>query len=226
MSGVRQLINKPPKSTEAINQDTWLIELLDTTLGHYNAKNNKGKFYPSSLGSVCNRFLYFSYNGLMPNQYIEPTLQRIFDCGDALGTRFEKYFERMGVLLGVEVPVKCENPVISGRIDFVIKHTEYPQALVELKSINSRGFKALLDKPKPDHVVQIQIYLNLYNVDHGIVLYENKNDQQVKAFVVKRDEEAWKKIQDRCFTIMNMSEPPDKCTGPKYCPCRGVECPN
>ncbi|RUM82852.1 MAG: hypothetical protein DSZ18_04070, partial [Candidatus Thioglobus sp.] len=85
-----------------------------------------------------------------------------------------------------ESPVKCADPVISGRMDYVIKHKEYSKAVVELKSINTRGFKALLDKPKPDHLIQLQIYLHLSKIEHGMVLYENKNDQQVKAFVVKK----------------------------------------
>ena len=222
MSGVRQLIKKKPKPTVAINQDEWLLSEIDSFLGHTSHRTNKGVFYPSSLGNPCDRFLYMAYNGLLPSQEIEPTLQRIFDCGDYLGYRFEKYFEKMGVLLSTESSVKCTMPNISGRIDFIIKHRDFAQAVIELKSINSRGFKALLDRPKPEHFIQIRIYLNLSNIEHGIVLYENKNDQQVKAFVVKRDEKVWTKLQERCFKVMNMESMPLKCTGLKYCPCKGA----
>ena len=222
MSGVRQLIKKKPKPTVAINQDEWLLSELDSTLRHTSRRTNKGVFYPSSLGNPCDRFLYLAYHGMLPSQEIESTLQRIFDCGDYLGHRFEKYFEKMGVLLATESVVKCAMPNISGRIDFIIKHKDFPQAVIELKSINSRGVKALLDRPKPEHFIQIQIYLNLSNIDHGILLYENKNDQQVKAFVVKRDENVWTKLQERCYNVMNMEAMPLKCTGLKYCPCKGV----
>lgn len=222
MSGVRQLAVKKPKSTVAINQDEWLISEIDSFLGHTSHRTNKEVFYPSSLGNTCDRFLYLAYNGMLPSQEIEPTLQRIFDCGDYLGYRFEKYFEKMGVLISTESSVKCSSPNISGRIDFIIKHKDYAQAVIELKSINSRGFKALLDRPKPEHFIQIQIYLNLTKIDHGIVLYENKNDQQIKAFVVKRDEAVWTKLQERCFNIMNMTSVPLRCTGLKYCPCKGA----
>ena len=208
MSGVRQLIKKKPKPTVAINQDEWLLSEIDSFLGHTSHRTNIGVFYPSSLGNPCDRFLYMAYNGLLPSQEIEPTLQRIFDCGDYLGYRFEKYFEKMGVLLSTESSVKCTMPNISGRIDFIIKHRDFAQAVIELKSINSRGFKALLDRPKPEHFIQIQIYLNLSNIEHGIVLYENKNDQQVKAFVVKRDENVWTKLQERRFKEMNMESMP------------------
>ena len=222
MSGVRQIIKKPTKLTQAINQDEWMLATLSDHLGHTNTRVNTGVFYPSNLGNPCNRMLYLAYNGLLPHQFIEPTLQRIFDCGDSLGLRYEKYFEQMGLLISAESPVKCADPVISGRMDYVIKHKEHGKAVVELKSINTRGFKALLDKPKPDHIIQLQIYLHLSKIEHGIVLYEDKNDQQVKAFVVNYDEKVWTQIQERCYTIMNMTNVPLKCTGLKYCQCRGV----
>ena len=222
MSGVRQLIKKKPKLTVATNQDEWMLSALSDHLGHTTTRTNTGVFYPSNLGNPCNRMLYLAYNGLLPSQFIEPHVQRIFDCGDSLGLRFEKYFEQMGILLATESSVKCEDPVISGRMDYVIKHQEHGKAVVELKSINTRGFKALLDKPKPDHFIQLQIYLHLSKIEHGMVLYEDKNDQQVKAFASTYDEKVWTQIQERCYTIMNMTQVPNKCTGLRYCQCRGV----
>jgi len=222
MSGVRQIIKKPAKLTQAINQDEWLLASLSEHLGHTNTRVNTGVFYPSNLGNPCDRMLYLAYNGLLGHQFIEPILQRIFDCGDALGHRYEKYFNDMSILLGAERVVRCEDPVISGRMDFVIKHKEHELSVIELKSINDRGFKALLDKPKADHLIQLQIYLHLSKIEHGSVLYENKNNQEVKAFAVKYDEKVWTQIQERCYTIMNMTDVPLKCTGLKYCQCRGV----
>ena len=223
MPGVRQLRHVTPKPTTAINQDEWLLKSIDTHLEKTTRRTNVGVFYPSSLGNPCDRFLYLAYNGDLPEQTISPELQRIFDCGDALGYRFEKYFEKMGILISTESQVKCEDTKMSGRIDFIIKHEGIQdRAVIELKSINSRGFKALLDRPKPEHVIQTQIYLHLSNIKHGIVLYENKNDQHTKAFVVNYDENVWNKLVERCHKIMAMREIPARCTGPKYCQCRGV----
>ena len=165
----------------------------------------KGGFYPSSLGNLCDRFLYNSYNGLIVEQVIDPITRRIFDCGDYLGYRYEKYFEKMGILLGTETPVRCDLPPISGRLDFLIKHEKTGTALIELKSINQRGFLALKG-PKDDHYIQIQIYLNLTNNLNGIVLYENKNDQSIKAFAVEKNEATWEMIRDRCLNIMALTD--------------------
>jgi hypothetical protein len=152
-------------------------------------------------------------------QIINSNTRRIFDCGDYLGYRYEKYFEKMGILLGTEIAVKSNDPPISGRLDFLIKHNQTNAAIVELKSINQRGFKTLV-KPKDDHYQQIQLYLNLYNQEHGIVLYECKDDQKIKAFLAMRDVNVWTAIKERCQRIMSMTEQPSKCTGLPYCPCR------
>ena len=60
MSGVRQIIKKPSKLTQAINQDEWMLTALSDHLGHTNTRVNKGVFYPSNLGNTCNRMLYLA----------------------------------------------------------------------------------------------------------------------------------------------------------------------
>ena len=216
MAGVKQIVGEREDRNV---QDKWLLKALDTYLTGSQRPARSGVFYPSSLGSPCDRFLYNSYHGLVEEQIIDSKTRRIFDCGDYLGYRYEKYFEKMGILLGTEIAIKSDNPPISGRLDFLIKRNQTNAAIVELKSINQRGFKALV-KPKDDHYQQIQLYLNLYNQEHGIVLYECKDDQMIKAFLTMRDVNVWTAIKERCQKIMSMTEQPDKCTGLQYCPCR------
>tara|TARA_Y100000310_G_scaffold345435_1_gene464996 strand:- start:6076 stop:6735 length:660 start_codon:yes stop_codon:yes gene_type:complete len=216
MAGLKQIVGE---RVERNVQDKWLLKALDTYLTSSQRPARTGVFYPSSLGSPCDRFLYNSYFGLVKDQPIDANTKRIFDCGDYLGYRYEKYFEKMGILLGTEIAVKSDDPPISGRLDFLIKHEQNEVAIVELKSINKRGFIAL-SKPKDDHYLQTQLYLNLSNREHGIVLYECKDDQKVKAFVTKKDVKTWENIKERCEKIMSMTEQPSQCTGLSYCPCR------
>ena len=200
-------------------QDKWLLKSIDSNLKEAQRPARQGVFYPSALGSICDRYLYNCYNGLVKEEEISAVARRIFDCGDYLGYRYEKYFEKMDVLLETESVIKADDPPISGRLDFLISHPEHEQLLIELKSINQRGFNALKE-PKPEHTVQIQIYLNLTGYQHGVVLYECKNAQKIKAFEVKKDPEHWKEIYDRCNRIMNMTNQPEKCTGYRYCACK------
>ena len=93
--------------------------------------------------------------------------------------------------------------------------------MVELKSINKAGFTKL-KRPKPEHSLQLQMYLNMGDYPMGTVLYECKDDQKIKSFLVERDVVEWEKILARCFRIQDMIAMPEKCTGAHWCACKEV----
>ena len=216
MAGIKQIGIVYP-------QDKWLLKSLDTYLEGEFSPMEAGKFYPSALGNTCDRYLYLAYNGFIQERPLDAKLQRIFDNGSYLEERMEAYFRKMNLLIDREKVVKLEYPVISGRVDFILTHEIHSKIALELKSINSRGFNALKQGPKVDHEVQLQIYLNLLPLDHGVILYENKNDQQLKAFELERSPVAWKVITDRCLRIMEMIEAPKICGGNQWCQCKNVQ---
>ena len=217
MAGIEQIVRR--RVTVSDSQDKWLLKSFDTHLKESQRPARQGVFYPSALGSDCDRYLYNCFHGLVKQEEISAISRRIFDCGDYLGYRYEKYFKKMGMLLGTELAIKSALPPISGRLDFLITHEQYGPSIIELKSINHRGFAALTE-PKPEHTIQLQIYLNLSIYEYGIVLYEDKNDQKIKAFGAKKDPEMWKALANRCLHIMNLTEQPQECGGQRYCPCR------
>ena len=231
MAGIKQIVRKstttrkrkPKESPTILNQDEWLLATLEKGLTKTPRAGSKGVFYPSTLCSPCERLVYLGYNGLIPPKPIQAKVRRIFDCGDYLGNRFHKYFSDLGLLIAAEQSVKHADPPISGRLDYLITHEKYGRSIIELKSINDRGFKLLTTDPKIDHFLQLQIYLNLVGLEHGVVLYENKNDQEVKAFEVLQNTMVWDGLLDKCFRIMSMVDIPKVCTGEKYCRCREVE---
>ena len=224
MSGIRKLSELRQKDTgtspKTFSEEVWLVKSLENSLGGPQRKNRAGVFYPSMLGSYCMRLLYLAYNGLLPEQVIDDNLQRIFDNGNFLEQRMESYFEKMGILLDREVEAKSDTPPISGRADFLLKHQDYDKIGLELKSINDKGFEALKTRPKREHTVQLQIYLHVLELPYGVVLYENKNNQKLKAFGMLPDQEIWAQVEKKCSDVMLMMEPPSRCTGPQWCYCR------
>lgn len=225
MAGIKQ-IGKNSNIKPKTKQDKWLLKSLDKYLTRTQTPPRKGVFFPSLISNSCDRYVFQAYNGLLPESIIDSTLRRIFDNGSYLENRIEKYFSSMGILKGREVSLKFENPPISGRMDFLIMHEEYGYTPVELKSINTRGFESLR-APKKEHIIQLHIYINLFNYEnklkvpatHGIVLYENKNDQKIKAFIEQQSDDLWNKILERLYKIMHMLQAPEKCTGDQWCKC-------
>jgi len=223
MSGIKQLSSLRKGDTtpqKTFSEEVWLIKSLEESLGGPQRKNRAGVFYPSMLGSYCMKLLYLAYNGLLPEQVIDDNLQRIFDNGNFLEERMATYFTKMDILLDREIEAKSDNPPISGRADFLLKHADYDKIGLELKSINDKGFEALKNRPKREHTVQLQIYLHILKLPYGVVLYENKNNQKLKAFGMLPDPEIWAQILKKCEDIMLMMEPPSRCTGPQWCNCR------
>jgi len=223
MSGIKKLssLRKGDTAPQKIfSEEVWLVKSLEESLGGPQRKNRAGVFYPSMLGSYCMRLLYLAYNGLLPAQVIDDNVQRIFDNGSSLEERMASYFTKMDILLDREIEAKSDNPPISGRADFLLKHADYDKIGVELKSINDKGFEALKNRPKREHTVQLQIYLHILKLPYGVVLYENKNNQKLKAFGMLPDPEIWAQILKKCEDVMLMMAPPSRCSGPQWCNCR------
>lgn len=226
MAGIKQIKkSRPSQQRQPIKvtqkQDVWLDETLDAYLTGTMSPPRGGVFHPSVLSNSCDRAVWLAYHGKMVSMPLEPILNRIFQNGNFLEKRVEVWFSNLGILMGREVSVRNDYPPISGRIDFIIRHHEYGISPIELKSINTSGF-GKLHAPKPEHQLQLQMYLNMGNYEVGTVLYENKNDQKIKSFVVSRDAKQWDDILTRCVAIQNMVEAPNKCTGEYWCNCKKI----
>jgi len=227
LSGIKSILrqreHREPLTT---NNEAWLVTEIDRHLTSTSDQRPPSKdiFYPSFLGSTCDRLLYLHYNGLLPNQKFDSKTLRIFAHGHATETRYKDIFTKMRILSGVEVQARYDNPCIHGRADFILNFPEFGRTIIELKTINDRGFSSL-SVPKPDHAVQLQIYLNILNIDNGFVLYECKNDQQLKAFHIKRSSSEWELIIERCIKIQGMLEVPklSTVTHEKWCNCLAVK---
>lgn len=168
------------------------------------------KFYPSSVG-LCNRAIIYQMMGY-PKKTPDERVLLIFENGHGFHNRMEKLFRDAGVLIADELPIKSEELKISGRSDAIIKDPEYivgdddpsislagfngetlyegPRdavIIIELKSIGDNGFNRLTREPKLEHVKQLQLYLHLTGLKRGVLLYENKNTQELKEFKVDYD---------------------------------------
>ena len=58
-----------------------------------------------------------------------------------------------------------------------------------------------LKEPTKEAFQQIQLYMHFFNIHDGILLYENKNDQNIKCFNVKYDKDVVESILHRLQKI-------------------------
>lgn len=112
---------------------------------------------PSQAGK-CNRANYYMRNQEESDGGgIDPRLQRIFDNGTYTHERLQSYLIDMDLLLMDEVPLLNEEYNIQGHTDGFL-NLDSEVAILEIKSINSRGF-ADLKGAKEEHQCQGFVYL-------------------------------------------------------------------
>ena len=159
-----------------------LKELIDQFYTDSFKDRDKEHFYITDAGK-CPRAIYFKFKKY-PKKQPEPRILRIFDSGDYTHMRIMSVLFGLGIVRSVEVKIPAQE-IISGRADAIIDINGKPY-VVEIKSSSQYKF-ANLDKPEPDHMKQIQLYLHFFKIPQGILLYEDKNTQDLKEFLVEYD---------------------------------------
>ena len=144
----------------------------------------KNCFHPSSLHKPA-RELYRQYlHGDTSGDFDSRTL-RIFDNGHAVHNRIQGYLAEVGILRQGEVAIQNKEYEICGHADGIVE-LEGMQGVLEIKSMNASTFYSC-HEPKPEHLVQLNVYMFCLDIPRGCLLYECKDDQRLKEFYVKMD---------------------------------------
>lgn len=166
----------------------------------------RDRFFVSEAGKCPRKVAYSFYN--LPKQRLDGRVLRLLANGEKLQERYSDYFKELGVWLGEEEPVNTldreDCPFnMSGRLDIRINYAKIfdpkydkpepeleDMAIIEMKSINTWGFKSLMKtgQPQLDHLYQITIYMWLTGIHKGWVIYEDKNDQTLLTIPITFDE--------------------------------------
>jgi len=174
-----------------------LKELINQFYSDRQKDRAQHHFYISDAGK-CGRAVFFKFKKA-PREEMEPRVLRLFDHGDSIHRLIMKPLLSIRdihvVASEVNIPPK---EIISGRADAVISDgkTLY---VVDIKGINGIIFNNL-KKPKPDHIDQIQLYLHFLKQKKGILLYVNKDTQELKEFIIDYSQERVK------FLLKGLSE--------------------
>ena len=224
MASINSIRSGQPERKSQI--DSWFNEELEDACASWGFGSVEGHFNASTFGNPCDRLHWASFRGKLPKKKLTGKFSRLLQHGGTFEDRMEKYLSKMNLLKAREVPVSFTDSdfKITGRIDFLITHINLGLTVLELKTINSKGFRALKGKPKDEHIFQVQMYLEARDSDIGLISYENKDDQDIQTFRVKRDKGYWRSQVERGHSIIDMVAPPEKCGSkyPRYCDCQRV----
>ena len=203
---------------------------VDALEAQAKPRDRRGTISASSLG-YCRRKQQFTYIG-MPELPPTPKTAGIFQNGTFMHIRWQMAGLTEGWMRDAEVPVGRNDYGLSGTQDGIADD----DSVIELKSTNSNGFNRVMTfGPLGGHPFQVGTYVLTTGAEKGVLIYENKDTQDFKEFVLYRDDlpldeievindKLWEKVAGQ--ELLDMLPECEIKTGYKYagCPFRNV-CP-
>lgn len=171
-------------------------EKIDELYLSKHRDRDKEHFYITDSGK-CPRAVYFQFKKV-PKKEMDARALRIFEHGDYTHMRIISTLFALGLVKATEIDIPNKE-IVHGRADVIVNIDNEPY-VVEIKSINSAAFFKR-NEPDPDHYKQLQMYLHFFNIKKGILIYENKNTQELKEFTVEYDEKTVREILEK-FEIL------------------------
>ena len=160
-----------------------LKELIDKFYLDQQKNKEQTRFYISDAGK-CFRQIFFRFKNA-PREKMDARILRIYEKGEYLHRNIFNILYRLKIGITTEVPIPAQE-MVSGRADAIIclNNENY---VLDIKSMNSMIFKNLAE-PKEENIYQLQLYLHYFNIKKGILLYIDKDRQDIKEFIVNYDE--------------------------------------
>lgn len=131
---------------------------------------------------------------------IPQKLKRVFEEGNSVHQKWQRLFIAGG--LGEPDDMDRHRFVKKYELSYTPDariHIFNEDVLVEIKSMNTYAFKKATSHPSGEK--QLNFYLCFEKLRWGFVLAEDKNDQEFKVFIVKRNVEQGRKYLDRLVAI-------------------------
>ena len=145
----------------AMKREGYVIKDLDLYLLSLNDKDNDRAIdvnAPSQIGKCLRQRFFARTQATRDCNAVDPRTRRIFDNGTKTHERLQEYLKEQGMLLMEEIPVYSEEYNIQGHTDGLLALSSVERGVLEIKSINSKGFTEL-KSAKEEHRKQGLVYV-------------------------------------------------------------------
>lgn len=180
----------------------------------------------SLIGRECDRELWLHFRFCAQGGLHEGRLIRLFNRGHLEEARFIALLRQAGCQVwnttpeGGQYRLSACGGHFGGSLDGVVVGVpEMPTVpmLLECKTHNDRSFLKLqnsgMQSAKPEHFIQMQIYMNSYSLTHGLYLAVNKNDDSLYAEIIACSPQLAAGYVQRAEKIIFAQEVPGRVAG-------------
>lgn len=185
----------------------------------------------SLLGHHCDRYLWLHFRWAVIEKFSGRML-RLFRRGQNEESTVVSDLQRLGVTLqhtGSDQHRVDFGSHVSGSIDGIITGglpgKEKSQAVLEIKTHSDKSFKELkekgVEKSKPQHFVQMMLYMKGTNLKRALYYAVNKNTDEIYTEWLHYDEDVANKYLERGKRIALSDRMPPPCsTDPSWYQCK------
>jgi CRISPR/Cas system-associated exonuclease Cas4 (RecB family) len=186
----------PVKNTE-FDVQTFYKSLVETAKGDAPdgpVFKQKKSFAPSTIGyghGKCPRYWHYAFSGAMFDENTDYKSKGRMANGTDSHTRIQEVIAKTGYNILVEQEVLHSDPPIRGFIDVELVDFNIP---VEIKTTNDTNYRLFKTSghPSSSHRVQELIYMKVRGATEGLILYENKDTNEMHIIPIlmsKRNED-------------------------------------
>ncbi len=199
---------------------------VDAIYRVYEARDERERTYlgMSTLGTECDRALWYGFRWSGRKERFDGRKLRLFQTGHREEARLLDDLRSIGVDVHEADPATGRQWEVSNRSGHIRGHLDAvatgipdaPQAehVVECKTHNDKSFKALVkdgvEKSKPGHFAQMQLYMHHKGIARAIYIAENKNDDTIYTERVKYDAAAAMRLMARAERIVSTDRAPPR----------------
>lgn len=176
----------------------------------------------SAIGRECEREQWLSFRHCGVGARWEGRMQRLFNRGHREEPVFVEELRAIGVTVhdvdpstGNQFRFKLLGGHFAGGIDGVAKGVpgaEKTWHLLEFKTHSSKSFASLqkdgVEKSKPEHYGQMQVYMRMASLERALYLAVNKDNDELYAERIKHDAAASQRLVEKAERIIFATEPP------------------
>jgi len=160
------------------------------------------QFYISEAGR-CPRNVFFKFKRV-PAREMEAERLRLLEHGDYIHQLVLRPLFSLRLIRSTEVDIPPQE-IIKGRADAIISINGQPHVL-DIKSISGRMNLEKMTEPKQEDYYQIQLYLHYFGIKKGILLYMNKDTQELKEFPIDYSDGLTKQLLTNFETLKSKIE--------------------
>lgn len=177
----------------------------------------------SLIGGPCDRAKWLTWRWAT-RAFHTGRILRLFDTGNLAEARFVADLRRIGVTVlevdpetGRQWQFRDETSHFGGSCDAIaMGFPEAPKswAIVEMKTHSDKSFKSLtkdgVEKSKPEHYAQCQVYMFMANIERTMYVAANKNDDSLYVERIKLDTAFAMRMMAKAKNIIASQNPPER----------------